>query len=71
MSKLDGKTYVTSWLLISIAKELSKYNELLTFEHSSSFDICLNDDLSSHNEEKDGDQNIDFPCDQLHDNVGT
>jgi hypothetical protein len=43
----------------------------LTFEHSSSFDICLNDDLSSHNEDKDEDRNINSPFDQLDDNVGT
>jgi hypothetical protein len=30
----------------------------------SCFDIYLNDDLSPHNEDKDGDQNDDSPCDQ-------
>jgi hypothetical protein len=53
----DGKTYSTSWLLISIAKELSNHNEVFSLYPSSSFDIYLNDDLSSHNEYKDGDQN--------------
>ena len=39
--------------------------------YPSYFDIFLNDYLSSHNEDNDGCQNVDYPCDQLYENVET
>jgi len=71
LSKLDCKTYVTSILVDSITKNLSNHYELFYFYPPSSFDIYFNDDLSSHNEGKDEDQNTNSPCDQLDDNVST
>jgi hypothetical protein len=70
MSKLDGKTYATSWLIDPISRKLSNNNEVSFSDPYCSFDICLKDGLSSHNKEKDEDQIILSPHDQLNDNVG-
>jgi hypothetical protein len=56
ISELDGKTYATCLIVYYIAKNLSIHNELFSFHLSFSFDIFLRDDLSSHNEDKDGDK---------------
>ena len=68
MFELDSNTYPTSWLLISTTKELSNHNELFSL-YPSSFDIYLNDGLSSRYEDNDGNQNTLSPYGQLYDNA--
>jgi len=57
MFEHDNKSYATYQLVDSNTNNLSNHNELFYFELSSYFFIYLNDDLYSHNQDKDGDQN--------------
>ena len=66
-----GKTYIIAWLLMTISKDQSTHTESSIFQVSSMLNICLNNGYACHNAGKDGDQNIDSPCDQLDYNVGT
>lgn len=68
VSKLDGKTKAKYWLLEAIARGWSSHSEVFVFEPFS-FDVCPKYGLASLNEDKDGDQSILFPPNQLDDDV--
>jgi hypothetical protein len=65
-----GKTYIVNWLLMTTSKDQSTHNESSILQVSLVLNICLKNGYSCHNADKDGDQNIDSPCDQLDCNVG-
>jgi hypothetical protein len=65
------KTYIIAWLLMTIAKDQSTHSESSILQVSLAFSICLKNGYAYHNDGKDGDQNIDSPCDQLNYNVDT
>jgi hypothetical protein len=56
---------------MTTAKDRSTHSESSILQLCSSWNIYLMHDYSCHNSDKDGDQNIDSPCDQLDCNVGT
>ena len=56
---------------MTISKDQSTHSESSILQVSSTLNICLKNGYSYHNPSKDGDQNIDSPCDQLDYNVGT
>ena len=56
---------------MTISKDQSIHSESSIFRVSSVFNICLKNGYACHNAGKDGDQNIDSPCDQCDYNVGT
>jgi hypothetical protein len=56
---------------MTIAKDQSTHSESSILQVSSVLNICLKNGYACHNAGKDGDQNIDSPCDQLDCNVGT
>jgi hypothetical protein len=66
-----GKAYIIAWLLMTIAKDQSTHSESSILQVSSVLNICLKNGYDCHNAGKNGDQNIDSPCDQLNCNVGT
>jgi len=55
---------------MTTTKDRSTHSESLILQFHFSWNICLMDDSSCHNVDKDGDQNTDSPCDQLDCNVG-
>jgi hypothetical protein len=55
---------------MNIAKDQSTHSEYSILQLSSVLNICLKNGYDCHNDGKDGDQNIDSPCDQLDYNVG-
>jgi hypothetical protein len=56
---------------MTIAKDQSTHSESSILEVSSVLNIFLKNGYACHNAGKDGDQNIDSPCDQFGCNVGT
>jgi hypothetical protein len=56
---------------MTIAKDQSTHSESLILQVSSILNIFLKNGYACHNVGKDGDQNIDSPCDQLDYNVDT
>jgi hypothetical protein len=65
-----SKTEIIAWLLMTIAKDRSTHSESLILQVCFFWSIYLMNDSSCHNVDKDGDQNIDLPYDQLDCNVG-
>jgi hypothetical protein len=55
---------------MTTSKDQSTHSESSILQVSSVLNICLKNGYSYHNAGKDGDQNIDSPCDQLDYNVG-
>ena len=66
-----GKTYIIAWLFLTTTKDHSTHSESSILQVSSVLNICLKNGYDCQNTGKDGDQNIDSPCDQLNCNVGT
>jgi hypothetical protein len=66
-----GKTYIISWLLMTISKDQSTHSESSILQVSSMLKISMNNGHDYHDAGKDGYQNTDSPCDQLGYNVGT
>ena len=56
---------------MTTTKDQSTHSESSILQVSSLLNICLKNGYACHNVGKDGDQNIDSPCDQLDYNVGT
>jgi hypothetical protein len=55
-----GKTEIIAWLLMTIAKDQATHSVLLILQISSMSNIYSMNDLTCHNSDKDGDQNIDL-----------
>ena len=55
---------------MNTAKDRSTHSEYSILQVSSVLNVYLKNGYACHNVGKDGDQNIDFPCDQLDYNVG-
>ena len=68
--EVDGKTSATSLLLGSIIKNLSIHDGLFYVYPSSTLSIFLKGDFSSHDEDKNGDQNTNYLYGQIYNNVG-
>jgi len=66
-----SKTYIATWLLMTIAKDQSTHSEFSILHVSSVLNIYLKNGYACHNAGKDGDQNTTSPCDQLDYNVCT
>jgi hypothetical protein len=60
-----NKTYISTWLLMTTAKDQSTHSESSILQVSSVLNIFLKNGYACHNDGKDGDQNIDSPCDQI------
>ena len=56
---------------MTISKDQSTHSESSILKISSVLNIYLKNGYAFHNARKDGDQNIDSPCDQLYYNVDT
>jgi hypothetical protein len=56
---------------MTISKDQSTHGEYLILQYCFYWNICLMDYSSCHNVDKNGDHNIDSPCDQLNYNVVT
>jgi hypothetical protein len=65
-----GNTIIIIWLLMTTAKDQSTHHKYLILQFHFSWNICLMDDSSCHNVDKDGDQNTDLLYEQLNCNVG-